>query len=261
MITVENSGLGCKRGNVGASGGSDLVFFDSLAQLYNKYQELVTSSGLRNAQLDSFELNSGDSKFLDFNGLSDTQSISVVSDYVPLQRETQGQQRVSKDVQEWIQIAKRYGRSIVDTNVVLAPTKIRRTGRVHVINTPMYISTNFGILVCDTQENAKLIGSFMTTILYQLECEVQCKDHAGLRKIELQDLKHTHIPNISTLTRNDKQLVMEAIDSISFLDLNNPEIREIDRVWAHILYGNEAENVLEKAEMLLRFLANRRNPI
>ena len=261
MITVESSGLGCKRGNVGASGGSDLVFFDSLPQLYNKHQELVTSNGLRNAQLDAFELNSGDSKFLDFNGLSDTQAISIVSDYVPLQRETQGQQRVSKDVQEWIQIAKRYGRTIVNTNVVLAPTKIRRTGRVHVINTPMYISTNFGILVCDTQESAKLIGSFMTTILYQLECEVQCKDHAGLRKIELQDLKHTHIPNISTLTRNDKQRVIEAIDSISFLELNNPEVREIDRVWAHILYGDEAEDVLEKAEMLLRFLANRRNPI
>ena len=261
MITVENSGLRCTRGKVGANGGSDLVFFDSLPQLYNKHHDLVTRDGLRNAQLDSFELNSGDSKFLDFNGLSDSKAISVASDYVPLQRGTQGQQRVSKDAQEWIRIAKRYGRNIVGTNVVLAPTKIRRTGRIHVISVPMYISTNFGILVCNTQEEAKLIGSFMTTILYQLECEVQCKDHAGLRKIELQDLKHTHIPNILTLSRNDKRHIIETIDSISFLELNNPEVREIDRVWARILYGDEAENVLEKAEILLRFLANRRSPI
>ena len=261
MITVENSGLRCTRGKVGANGGSDLVFFDSLPQLYNKHHDLVTRDGLRNAQLDSFELNSGDSKFLDFNGLSDSKAISVASDYVPLQRGTQGQQRVSKDAQEWIRIAKRYGRNIVGTNVVLAPTKIRRTGRIHVISVPMYISTNFGILVCNTQEEAKLIGSFMTTILYQLECEVQCKDHAGLRKIELQDLKHTHIPNILTLSRNDKRHIIETIDSISILELNNPEVREIDRVWARILYGDEAENVLEKAEILLRFLANRRSPI
>ena len=261
MLSIETSGFPCRRGNVGASGASDLVFFDSIPNLYNKYIQVNTTEGLRNAQLDSFELNYGDSKFLDFNLITDAESRAIVSDYLPLQRAKQGQQRINKSADEWICIAKRYGRVCFDNNIVLAPTKIRRTGRIYTTNVPMHISTNFGVLSCPTNEDAKLIGSFMTTILYQLECEVQSKDHAGLRKIEINDLMHTHIPNLSCLTKKDRQNIIRALENISFLELNNPVVRDIDRVWARILYGDESEEVLEQAKTLLHFLVNRRNPM
>ena len=54
--------------------------------------------------------------------------------------------------------------------------------------------------------------------------------------------------------------IVEIKDSIAFADLNNPEIRNIDRIWASELFGDQANNLLDEARRLLLFLANKRNP-
>ena len=157
-------------------------------------------------------------------------------------------------------IAERYARVVFQANSVLVPTKLRRTGRVHVTRVPMHISTNFVVFTYGTANEANIIGSYMSTIFYQLECEVQSKDHAGLRKLELQDVQTTHVPIVSALTTAEIARVNAELPNIQFLDLNNPVIRNIDLIWADILYGTNANAVLNDAIRLLRFLANRRNP-
>lgn len=251
-----------RRGNVGGSGASDLVFFDTLDFLYGRYASSVTlSAGMRNAQHNVFELNSGDSEFINFNGLPTTLATDIISDYIPLQRNSDAQNRdTSKSVREIKKIAERYGRVVFQPNSVLVPTKLRKTGRVHVTRVPMHVSTNFAVFTYSTQDEANVIGTYMTTIFYQLECEVQSKDHAGLRKLELQDVQTTHVPICASLSQSEIDAVTNEIPNIEFLNLNNPMIRNIDRIWAEILFGTNANNILNDALRLLRFLANRRNP-
>lgn len=228
----------------------------------NRYLGMVPlSAGMRNAQHDVFELSSGDSEFIDFTAMTATMATNVINDYIPLQRVAEGQSRnTTKPPAEIKKIAERYARVVFQANSVLVPTKLRRTGRVHVTRVPMHISTNFAVFTYGTANEANIIGSYMSTIFYQLECEVQSKDHAGLRKLELQDVQTTHVPIVSSLTTAEIARVNAELPNIQFLDLNNPVIRNIDLIWADILYGTNANAVLNDAIRLLRFLANRRNP-
>lgn len=262
MTSIVNTTNVSRRGNVGGSGASDLVFFDSFDALYNRYLGMVPlSAGMRNAQHDVFELSSGDSEFIDFTAMTATMATNVINDYIPLQRAAEGQSRnTTKPPAEIKKIAERYARVVFQANSVLVPTKLRRTGRVHVTRVPMHISTNFAVFSYGTANEANIIGSYMSTIFYQLECEVQSKDHAGLRKLELQDVQTTHAPIVSALTTAEIARVNAELPNIHFLDLNNPVIRNIDLIWADILYGTNANAVLNDALRLLRFLANRRNP-
>ena len=54
--TMENFGFSMKRGNAGNNGGSDLIFFDSREDLYNKFKDssIVLKTGMRNAKLNTF---------------------------------------------------------------------------------------------------------------------------------------------------------------------------------------------------------------
>ena len=140
LVLVDETTDKSKRGNVGGSGGSDLLFFDSMPELFAKYPSIPLDAGLRNAGLDSFELTKGDSEFLDFNALSEAVANKIITDYIPLQREASGQQRNSKSVADWYKIAKRNGKVVFRPNSVLVPTKLRKTGRVHVTRVPMHIS-------------------------------------------------------------------------------------------------------------------------
>lgn len=251
-----------RRGNVGGLGVSDLVFLDSFDNLYKKYSGVVNlSAGMRNAQHNAFELNSGDSEFVDFNSLSSTLATNIINDYIPLQRASKGQNRNTfKSNSEIKKIAKRYGKVVFKENSVLVPTKLRKTGRVHVTRIPMYVSTNFTVFSFLNADIANIIGSYMSTVFYQLECEVQSKDHAGLRKLELQDVLTTHVPECSMISQNEMAAITREIPSITFLDLNNPIIRNIDKIWSEILFGKNATLILNESVRLLKFLANRRNP-
>lgn len=101
----------------------------------------------------------------------------------------------------------------------------------------------------------------MTTVFYQLECEVASKDHSGMRKSELRDAKMTHVPDYNMLSQNQIRQILSEIPNITFKDLNNPTITHMDEIWAEILFGANASNKLEEAIRLQRFLANRRNPL
>lgn len=262
LTLISNTTNKFRRGNVGGSGVSDLVFFDTFDTLYRKYRGSVAlTAGMRNAQHDDFELFRGDSYFINFNKLTPALKTNIINDYIPLQRDADAQSRdISKSANEIKKIAERYGRVIFQSSSVLVPTKLRRTGRVHVTRIPMHISTNFTVFTYDSVEEANVVASYMATVFYQLECEVQSKDHAGVRKLELQDVKTTHVPVCSKLSRSEIDAINAEIPNISFLDLNNPDIRVIDEIWANILFGTDAATALVDAQRLLMFLANRRNP-
>lgn len=249
-----------RKGQVGVNGGSDLMFFDSIDALYAKYASKVTlEEGMRNAKCNDFVLNRGDSKFLDFNNITPSLSASITNDYISMSKSAGKQQRKVKAATEWEKIAKKDGTVRFEKNSILIPTKTRRSGRVHIANIPLYVSTNFLIFTYSSIVEAEVIASYMTTIFYQLECEVMCKNHAGVRKGEISDVITTHVPAVSKINALDILKIRSEVPNIRFLDLNNPVINKMDEMWAEILFGSKAKQYIDEAQRLLRFLANRRN--
>ena len=81
-----------------------------------------------------------------------------------------------------------------------------------------------------------------------------------MRKMEVSDIEKTYIPALDDVSRETITALTEEFSSIEFLNLATPEIREVDRIWANELFGEEAEEILNTARRMLEYLANRRNP-
>lgn len=135
----------------------------------------------------------------------------------------------------------------------------RTSGRAYLSTNQVFVSTNFVVYTMSTYEEALMLSTWMTTIFYQLICEVTSKDQEGMRKMEVADINTTFIPQLDMISLNTRNRINEIKDAIVFLNLKNPEIRDVDKIWAEELFGDEANEILETAQSLLSFLAHRRN--
>lgn len=250
-----------KRGGAGNSGGSDLLFFDSREDLHSQFsgRNTVLKASMRNAKLNTFDIGKGDSEFLDISA-NDEQLVSDIIDaYCTLPVRGGKQQRQEKTKQEWTKILQNESRKGFSANSVLIPRAIRTTGRIYLSSEQVFVSTNFVVCSLPTFNKALLLSSWFTTIFYQLVCEVSSKDQEGMRKMEVNDIKSTLVPDLDIIPEEILNRVQRAKDGIEFLNLQHPEIREIDRIWGEVLFGGNAEDILEQSRRLLEFLANRRN--
>lgn len=251
-----------KRGQAGNNGGSDIMFFDSRADLYEQFSDadIVLSAGMRNAKLDSFDIGSGDSDFLDVSDNSEDIVDAIIDAYTALPDREGRQQRRRKTNQEWKKILNKESRGRFPANSVLIPRAIRTTGRSYLSRNPVFVSTNFVVYSLPSLEIAILMSTWMSTIFYQLICEVSSKDQEGMRKMEVSDIEKTYVPKFDDISRETIDALSAECNAIEFLNLGRPEIREVDRIWARELFGNNADDLLNKAQRMLEYLANRRNP-
>lgn len=260
LIQMDSYDFPVKRGGAANSGGSDLLFFDSNGALYNSYDGRVNlGSGLRNARIDTVDIQGGDSKFLDSSINPPAIIDSILNDYVSLPSNIGRQARNAKPVSEWQRILERESRGAFPGNTVLVPRAIRTKGRAYFSRERVFVSTNFMVCNMATIEQAILLSSWMTTIFYQLICEVSSKDEVGMRKMEVKDILTTLVPNFDSLSDTLFSRIQAEIPNVTFLELKNPEIRNIDRIWAEELFGINANDKLNEASRLLAFLANRRD--
>jgi len=144
---------------------------------------------------------------------------------------------------------------------VLLPRGIRSLGRVYLTTENTVVSTNFVVLSLESELEAKLIVTWISSIFYQLICEVNGKQQEGMRKMEVADIESTFMPIIACLSAFEIESLVTTFDDIEFLNLNRPDIRNVDILWAEILFGSDSQNRLEDAKRLLRFLTNTRNPM
>ena len=184
---------------------------------------------------------------------------SILRDYVSLPSNIGRQTRNSKTIIEWKRILEHESRGVFPGNTVLIPRAIRTKGRVYYSRNRVFVSTNFVVCSMDNIEQATLLSTWMTTIFYQLICEVSSKDEVGMRKMEVKDILTTLVPNFDTLSDTLYTSIQAELPNISFLELKNPIIRDIDRIWATELFGEDADDKLNEASRLLAFLANRRD--
>ena len=55
-----------------------------------------------------------------------------------------------------------------------------------------------------TYEEALFLSTWMTTIFYQLICEVTSKDQEGMRKMEVADINTTFNPQLDMISLNTR---------------------------------------------------------
>lgn len=261
LISLSTIDLDIKRGTAGNAGASDLLFFDSRTDLVDAFADkhLVFSAGMRNAKLDSFIINGGDSKF--FTSTFNQSNIvdEVIDTYISLPQREGKQLRRTKTKAELIRILDRESARSFSANSVLIPRDIRRKGRVYLTEEQVYVSTNFWVCSLDEYKKALIMSTWMSTAFYQLICEVSSKDQEGTRKMEGRDILSTLVPDFDKVSNSIIEKLEAEKNRICFLDLQNPVAREIDRIWANELFGSDGEFVLGETISLLSFLANRRN--
>jgi hypothetical protein len=251
-----------KRGQAGNSGGSDIMFFNSRPDLYSQFkgQNVILSAGMRNAKLDVFDIGSGDSDFLDVSDNSAMMVDSIIDAYNNLPDRQGKQQRLRKTKQEWKKILDKESKGRFSENSVLIPRAIRTTGRIYISCNPVFVSTNFVVCTLPTLNMAIMLSTWMSTIFYQLICEVSSKDQEGMRKMEVSDIERTYVPAFDNVSQETMDSLAAEYESIEFLNLATPEIRKVDRIWANELFGANADESLNSTKRMLEFLANRRNP-
>ena len=134
----------------------------------------------------------------------------------------------------------------------MLPRSIRSHGRVFVSDRPTFVSSNFFVIEAD-ESRAKILASWFSTIFYQLECEAYGNNRAGARKLEEKDYNPLHVPVTSELSEEEKQRIASTPIN-EFINLRSPQVRNVDRVWAEILFGENADELIEEALTLVPIL-------
>lgn len=263
FIPLKNGNYPMQRGKAGNSGASDLLFFNSRSDLMDKFKNepIIFHSGMRNAKLVSLDLGSGDSNFLSTSENSPALLDAIIQEYLQLPDREGKQQRIKKTAAQLHSILSRENKSAFPSNSVLIPRGIRETGKVYVSKNPIFVSTNFVVTSLPSLETAILLSTWMSTIFYQLICEVSSKDQEGMRKMEVSDIEKTYIPVLSHVSTSTRDALRNVYTSIPFLNLKTPAIREVDNIWAKELFGENANEILMKSKTLLQYLAHKRNPV
>ena len=261
FIRLKSTGFPIKRGPAGTSGGSDMIFFKTKDDIFTQFEGNVTlAAGVRNATSDTFSINNNNLEFFDCTINDELIVDQVIEAFMNLPTRDRKQQQHKKDMESWKKILKKESKGIFAENSVLIPRGIRTNGRIYISKKPIFVSTNFVVCTLPNYNNALLLSTWMATVFYQLICETSSKDQEGMRKMEVQDIIETLIPDFNHIPSSMIDQLESIKSELTFLDLKNPTIRDVDKIWANFLFNDKANYFLENSFRLLSFLANRRNP-
>ena len=253
--TLETLGYDLKRGTAGNNGGSDVLFVD----YEHKPSELSLSPSMRNAKYSNFQIDNGDSGFLDARKNKKSDIIRFISQRNSTTNDVGRQEKIAKSSEDIYKIVENESRQEFPKNSVLIPRAIRKEGKAYFANRDLFVSTNFLVCTPSSYREAILLSSWMNTVFYQLICEVSSTDQAGMRKMEVKDIRLTYVPDFSIVTDDDFKNIEESVTDLSFIVLKSPESRSLDEIWAKIIFGKDSDHKLSEAIRMLKFLANRRD--
>lgn len=259
---ISDAGYGdMSRGRVGNSGGSDLLYISSKVGFLDECPEEVHEAlkpGLRNSDYGNYIVGNGDQQFFDIRNVDEGIVKEVIHTYLTKYETTQKQAKKTKTVNEWYAILKKESKHFVPVNSVLVPRGTRRLASTYITNKSTYLSTNLVCIETSSFKDARILSSWMSSIFYQLQLEIYCKNQGGMRKLEIENILKTYVPKVSLLSEKDMELIL-CTDIDDFYDLKKPEIREIDKVWAKIMIQNDDVDIfLDNALRYLTILAKNR---
>lgn len=259
---ISDAGYGdMSRGRVGNSGGSDLLYISSKVGFLDECPEEVHEAlkpGLRNSDYGNYIVGNGDQQFFDIRNVDEGIVKDVIQTYLTKYETTQRQAKKTKTVNDWYAILKKESKHFVPVNSVLVPRGTRRLASTYITNKSTYLSTNLVCIETYSFKDARILSSWMSSIFYQLQLEIYCKNQGGMRKLEIENILKTYVPKVSLLSEKDMELIL-CTDIDDFYDLKKPEIREIDKVWAKIMIQNDDVDIfLDNALRYLTILAKNR---
>lgn len=145
----------------------------------------------------------------------------------------------------------------VPAGSILLARDCRRSGRAYLAETVTFPSTNVYVYEMSDVRKGWFYHSWFCSIFYQLNCELASKNHAGTRKMDSAEFDSTFVPEYSLFSEDDIDLICNCrVDS--FITLNDPVIRECDRVWAKIISPGDWERTLSETARYLGMLASDR---
>ena len=250
------------RGKVGNKGLSGLLFLSPRKEpCRSMAPELVAmlSPGMRNAKADEAEVTGGDCLFLNADLLPSQAVEALVDSYINSTPRQSRQRRDHKSRTTILDILHEEARNASRANSVLLPRDLRRYGRVYRCAHEMFVSTNFFVIEGLDSMDSRLMASWMTTVFFQLSCELFGKNQEGTRKMERGELFRTHIPNMDKIGSNAKETIAAAWPPPGFIDLQKPEVQTTDELWAKTLFGKHWNKMLAEASDLLLRKATLRN--
>lgn len=254
----DSSFSGYRRGEIGNDGCTDLLFLKRKDSFLNIGRELLSGHlmpGLNNAKYNAVDVGEGESLFVNVSGMTDRKVHTLVRSFLNEKaKSTTRQRRDEKTEDDYVEILKKESAHLYAAHSVMLPRSLRATGRVFVASRPTFVSTNFFVIPTASAESAKILSSWFSTVFYQLECETFGNNRKGLRKMEKADYEPLHVPILSEMSEEQKELIVNTPFN-NFLDLRNPSPRKIDHAWAKVLFGDKAMEQLDKALTLLAQLS------
>lgn len=249
------------RGKAGNNGLNELLYISSNEILYDSLSESEKKelcAGMKNARHQTLETGQGDHAFLDCSKFTEEQTDRIISKYLSLEKRDGKQQKKQKSKADILKILKKESASICASDSILLPRDLRRFGRIYRCSQPTFVSTNFFIIGGLNTNDSMLMASWMSTVFYQLSCEAYGKNQEGTRKMEKGEICRTHIPVFSRLSPEEQKRILTEGIFEGFVDLQYPEIRKTDRIWAEVLFGKAAQDILDEClDLLLRKATNR----
>lgn len=244
------------RGKIGNDGCTDLLYMKPTNPFITKASRQLKghlSAGLNNAKFDNVNIGEGESLFFNVDGMTDRQIRKVVDMFLAeANRKNKKQRRDDKSPEKYVATLKKESKRESPAYSVMLPRAIRSNGRVFVSDRPTFVSTNFFVIKAD-EMGSKILASWFSTIFYQLECEAYSNNRAGARKMEEKDFNPLHVPVTSELSEEEKQRIVSTPIN-EFINLRSPQVRDVDRVWAEILFGENADELIEEALTLVPIL-------
>lgn len=245
-----------QRGKIGNEGCTGLLYLnakDPFLTKAHKHMKGHLAAGLNNAKFNKVELGAGESIFFNVKGMTDCQIRKVVDMFIEEEdAKNKKQRRNKKSPEDYVSILKKESERVSPPHSVMLPRMIRSNGRVFVSDRPTFVSTNFFVIEAD-EMGAKILASWFSTIFYQLECEAYGNNRKGLRKLEKEDYEPLHVPVTSEFSEDEKQRILSTPIS-EFINLRSPQARDVDRVWAEILFGDDADELMGEALALVPIL-------
>ena len=262
ITRLRSLGTNIYRGKVENKGLSDLLFLPPDKEpCRSMMPELaaILSPGMRNAKSDSAEVTDGDCRFLNAERLPIQAVEALVDNYIHSTPRQSRQRRDFKSRDKMLEILYAEARNACQPNSILLPRDLRRYGRVYRCTRETFVSTNFFVIEGLDRTNSLLLASWMSTVFFQLSCELFGKNQEGTRKMERGELFKTHMPDMTQLQADVKDKIADAWPTTTFIDLQQPETRLTDELWANALFGERGKEILADASDLLLRKATLRN--
>ncbi|MFV5591730.1 BpuSI family type II restriction endonuclease [Acinetobacter variabilis] len=145
------------------------------------------------------------------------------------------------------------------SNLILLPRASRVKGEVGIIESEQaFISTNLLLIDGGNIDDLQLMGSWFLSVFGQLQLELYGVSQEGMRKLEKGIIEKIKYPNFSKISKDKADQLRCLFYTEQCINFSKIEEREIDRVWAEVLFPKNDIKLLEEAFDVFQELVDNR---